>query len=206
MPPGAQADRHALGDRLLSQHLPRRHALQDLGFWILNDIVWRKTNPMPNFRGTRFANAHETLIWASRSQEQKTYTFNYEALKAFNDDLQMRSDWVLPICSGGERLKDGDGKKAHPTQKPEALLHRVCWPRPSRATLCSTRSSGPARPERSPGGWAGTSLASSASADGTLAAGGQAGSIHKVGAHVQGFDACNGWTFWHLETPEWPDR
>jgi modification methylase len=80
---------------------------------------------MPNFRGTRFANAHETLIWASRSEEQKTYTFNYEALKAFNDDLQMRSDWVLPICSGGERLKDGDGKKAHPTQKPEALLHRV---------------------------------------------------------------------------------
>jgi modification methylase len=131
--------------------------LQDLGYWILNDIVWRKTNPMPNFRGTRFANAHETLIWASRSEDQKTYTFNYEALKAFNDDLQMRSDWVLPICSGGERLKDGDGKKAHPTQKPEALLHRVCWPRPNLATSCSTRSSVPARRVPLQSGWAVTS-------------------------------------------------
>ncbi len=99
--------------------------LQDLGFWILNDIVWRKTNPMPNFRGRRFANAHETLIWASPSAEAKSYTFNYDALKAFNDDLQMRSDWVLPICTGEERLKDADGVKVHPTQKPEALLYRV---------------------------------------------------------------------------------
>ena len=100
-------------------------AMQDLGFWILNDLIWRKTNPMPNFRGRRFTNAHETLIWAARSADQKTYTFNYEAMKALNDDLQMRSDWLLPICTGPERLKGPDGGKAHPTQKPEALLHRV---------------------------------------------------------------------------------
>src|SRR6266571_6609823 len=87
--------------------------LQDLGFWILNDVVWRKSNPMPNFRGRRFTNAHETLIWAAKSREQKTYTFNYEAMKALNDELQMRSDWHLPICSGGERLKDESGVKAH---------------------------------------------------------------------------------------------
>jgi modification methylase len=100
-------------------------ALQDLGYWILNDVVWRKTNPMPNFRGRRFTNAHETLIWAARGAEAKGYTFNYEALKAGNEDLQPRSDWLIPICSGGERLKGDDGKKAHPTQKPEALLARV---------------------------------------------------------------------------------
>ncbi|QPQ55139.1 site-specific DNA-methyltransferase [Allosphingosinicella flava] len=97
--------------------------LQDLGFWILNDIVWRKSNPMPNFRGTRFTNAHETLIWASKSEDSR-YTFNYRTMKALNDDLQMRSDWVLPICSGGERVKT-EGVKAHPTQKPESLLYRV---------------------------------------------------------------------------------
>src|SRR3954449_7341977 len=98
-------------------------ALQDEGFWILNDIVWRKANPMPNFRGTRFTNAHETLIWASRDENSR-YTFNYRAMKALNDELQMRSDWLLPICSGGERVKDR-GAKAHPTQKPESLLYRV---------------------------------------------------------------------------------
>ena len=97
--------------------------LQDLGFWILNDVVWRKTNPMPNFRGRRFTNAHETLIWCARDREAR-HRFNYEAMKSLNDDLQMRSDWLLPICSGAERLKI-DGRKAHPTQKPEALLHRV---------------------------------------------------------------------------------
>ncbi|HVA14401.1 MAG TPA: site-specific DNA-methyltransferase, partial [Stellaceae bacterium] len=97
--------------------------LQDLGFWILNDIVWRKANPMPNFRGRRFTNAHETLLWCGRSRESR-YTFNYEAMKALNEDLQMRSDWFLPLCGGPERLKV-DGRKAHPTQKPEALLHRV---------------------------------------------------------------------------------
>jgi modification methylase len=99
--------------------------MQDLGFWILNDIVWRKANPMPNFRGRRFTNAHETLIWASRSADAKAYTFNYEALKAGNEDCQVRSDWFFPICTGAERLKDAAGRKTHPTQKPEALLHRV---------------------------------------------------------------------------------
>ena len=99
--------------------------MQDLGFWILNDIVWRKTNPMPNFRGRRFTNAHETMIWAARGPQAKSYTFNYEALKAANEDCQMRSDWLFPICTGGERLKDAQGRKTHPTQKPEALLARV---------------------------------------------------------------------------------
>ncbi|MFC4175366.1 site-specific DNA-methyltransferase [Microvirga sp. GCM10011540] len=99
--------------------------LQDLNFWVLNDIVWRKANPMPNFRGRRFTNAHETMIWASKSAEAKNYTFHYEALKAANEDVQMRSDWFIPICTGEERLKDGDGRKVHPTQKPEALLARV---------------------------------------------------------------------------------
>lgn len=99
--------------------------MQDMGFWFLNDIVWRKSNPMPNFRGRRFTNAHETMLWCSKSKDQKSYTFNYEAMKALNDDLQMRSDWLIPLCTGGERLKDDKGQKAHPTQKPEALLHRV---------------------------------------------------------------------------------
>ena len=99
--------------------------MQDLGFWILNDIVWRKNNPMPNFRGRRFTNAHETMIWAARDASAKGYTFNYEALKAANEDCQVRSDWLLPICTGAERLKDGAGRKTHPTQKPEALLARV---------------------------------------------------------------------------------
>ncbi len=98
--------------------------LQDADFWILNDIVWRKSNPMPNFRGTRFTNAHETMIWCAKDERAK-YTFNYQAMKALNDDLQMRSDWVLPICGGAERVRDGAGHKAHPTQKPEALLYRI---------------------------------------------------------------------------------
>ncbi|HMN36947.1 MAG TPA: site-specific DNA-methyltransferase [Hyphomicrobium sp.] len=99
-------------------------ALQDLGFWIQNDVIWRKVNPMPNFRGKRFTNAHETLIWAGRDAKSRV-TFNYESLKTCNDDLQMRSDWLFPICSGPERLKDDGGRKAHPTQKPEALIHRI---------------------------------------------------------------------------------
>ena len=99
-------------------------ALQDLGFWIQNDVIWRKVNPMPNFRGKRFTNAHETLIWAGRDQKSRV-TFNYESLKTGNDDLQMRSDWLFPICSGPERLKDDGGRKAHPTQKPEALIQRI---------------------------------------------------------------------------------
>ena len=99
-------------------------AVQDLGFWILNDVVWRKSNPMPNFRGRRFTNAHETLLWCATDREAR-YTFNYDAMKALNDELQMRSDWLIPICGGPERLRDAAGKKAHPTQKPEGLLHRV---------------------------------------------------------------------------------
>jgi modification methylase len=103
-------------------------ALQDLGFWILNDVIWRKSNPMPNFKGARFTNAHETLIWAAKGQTSRggaRYTFNYDAMKVFNDDLQMRSDWTLPLCTGEERIKDADGAKAHPTQKPQSLMHRV---------------------------------------------------------------------------------
>src|SRR5476649_278396 len=99
--------------------------LQDLGFWILNDVVWRKSNPMPNFKGRRFTNAHETLIWAAKSRGARRYTFNYDAMKLANDELQMRSDWTLSLCTGEERIKGADGLKAHPTQKPEALLHRV---------------------------------------------------------------------------------
>ena len=99
--------------------------LQDLGFWVLNDVIWRKSNPMPNFKGTRFANAHETLIWAAKSRGARRYTFNYDAMKTANDDVQMRSDWTMPLCTGEERIKGADGSKAHPTQKPEALLHRV---------------------------------------------------------------------------------
>ena len=100
-------------------------SLQDTGYWILNDVVWRKANPMPNFKGTRFTNAHETLIWAAKGRGSRRYRFNYDAMKMANDEVQMRSDWALPICSGEERVKDANGLKAHPTQKPEALLHRV---------------------------------------------------------------------------------
>ncbi len=236
-------------------------ALQDLGYWILNDIIWRKSNPMPNFRGTRFTNAHETLIWASRSRRAR-YTFNYESMKALNDDLQMRSDWLLPICAGPERLKDRAGKKAHPTQKPEALLHRIIlattnpgdvildpffgtgttgavarrlgrrWigierdrdyvrrareriakVRPLPAEAC-TPLTGKRHAPRVPFGTivelgileAGETLFDPAQkvrakvrADGTLAWQGTAGSIHKLGAAVQGRTACNGWTFWHFK-------
>ena len=98
--------------------------LQELGFWILNDVTWRKSNPMPNFRGRRFTNAHETLIWAARQRDSR-YRFNYQAMKSLNDDLQMRSDWLIPLCTGAERLRNAHGLKLHPTQKPEALLHRV---------------------------------------------------------------------------------
>ncbi|QKV18862.1 site-specific DNA-methyltransferase [Oricola thermophila] len=237
-------------------------SLQDLGFWILNDVIWRKTNPMPNFRGRRFQNAHETMIWASRDQNAKGYTFNYEALKAANEDLQMRSDWLFPICTGSERLKDENGDKVHPTQKPEALLARVLMastkpgdvvldpffgsgttgavakrlgrhfigiereqayidaamarieavepadaktlkivagkraePRVAFAVLLET---GLLKP--------GTLLTdakrrwtATVQADGSLAVGGEQASIHRMGARVQGLDACNGWTFWHYE-------
>ena len=98
--------------------------LQDLGFWILNDVIWRKANPMPNFRGRRFTNAHETLIWAARQRDSR-HRFNYQAMKSLNDDIQMRSDWWIPLCTGAERLRNEHGLKLHPTQKPEALLHRA---------------------------------------------------------------------------------
>src|SRR3984957_17217071 len=238
--------------------------LQDLGFWILNDIVWRKANPMPNFRGRRFTNAHETMIWAARSAEAKAkaYTFNYETLKAGNEDVQVRSDWFLPICTGAERLKDESGRKAHPTQKPEALLQRVLLaasnagdlvldpffgsgttgvaarrlgrsfigverdpayakaareridavePLPESAlAIAPTRRSEPRVAFSSvveaglvrPGEQlvdAGRRHSALVRADGALAAGPAVGSIHKIGALVQGLPACNGWSFWHVE-------
>lgn len=236
--------------------------LQDLDFWILNDIVWRKTNPMPNFKGRRFQNAHETMIWASRDSKAKSYTFNYDAMKAANDDVQMRSDWLFPICSGGERLKGDDGKKVHPTQKPEALIARVLLAssKPGDVVLDPFFGSGTtgavakrlgrnfvgiereqdyidaarARIEAveplaqaeltvmtgkkaeprvafnslveggliKPGQVltdARRRYSAIVRADGTLTANGEAGSIHRLGAKVQGLDACNGWTFWHFE-------
>jgi modification methylase len=235
--------------------------LQDLGFWILNDIVWRKVNPMPNFRGKRFTNAHETLIWAARSRDSR-YTFNYDAMKALNEDLQMRSDWLLPICSGGERLRDHDGVKIHPTQKPEALLHRVMlaatrrgdlvvdpffgtgttgvvakrlgrhfigferdpdYVRHARARIAAvhdvpaaelTETPSKRAQPRIPFGWlvergllkVGTVLvderrrwSARVRADGSLISDRAQGSIHHVGAEVQGAAACNGWTFWFHE-------
>jgi modification methylase len=236
-------------------------ALQDLGFWIQNDVVWRKTNPMPNFRGKRFTNAHETLIWAGRDAKSRV-TFNYEAMKALNDDVQMRSDWLFPICSGPERLKDGVGRKAHPTQKPEALLSRILlastapgdlvldpffgtgttgaaarrlgrrWlgierdplyaeaaaerianVRPLPAVALETAKSKRTEP-RIPFGTIielrilepgivltdeRGRLRAEVKADGTLSLAGRQGSIHRLGAEVQGKAACNGWTFWHYE-------
>jgi modification methylase len=236
--------------------------LQDLGFWMLNDVVWRKTNPMPNFRGRRFTNAHETMIWAARDQGAKGYTFNYEALKAGNEDIQVRSDWTIPLCTGEERLKGRDGKKIHPTQKPEALLARVILSssRPGDLILdpfSGTGTTGAAAKrlgrrfigvERDPAYAAAAEARISAvepmpeaslapfmtareaprvafasliergmivpgetvfdakrkvsalvRADGALQIGNVVGSIHRVGAIVQGAEACNGWTYWHVE-------
>jgi modification methylase len=237
-------------------------ALQDLGFWIQNDVVWRKVNPMPNFRGKRLTNAHETLIWAARDRRSRA-TFNYESLKAQNDDVQMRSDWLFPICSGPERLKDEGGRKAHPTQKPEALLHRIliasskpgdivldpffgtgttgavakrlgrrfigierdrdyaraAEERIARVTPLSPSALEMQRSKRTeprvpfgtivelrllePGDTVVDSRAkirAEVKADGTLSWDGNQGSIHRLGAIVQGKTACNGWTFWHFLT------
>ena len=234
--------------------------MQDMGFWILNDIVWRKANPMPNFKGTRFTNAHETLIWASMGEKAK-YTFNYRAMKTLNDELQMRSDWVLPICGGQERIRK-DGHKAHPTQKPEALLYRVMlattkqgdvvldpffgtgttgavakrlgrqWIGCEREPLyrdvakerielalpldesaIATMQSPKSAPKVAFGtlvetGWItpGTIISdkkrrikATVLTDGSLASGTDKGSIHSLGAKLQGASACNGWTFWHIE-------
>jgi modification methylase len=236
-------------------------AVQDLGFWILNDVIWRKSNPMPNFRGRRFTNAHETLIWCAKSRAAKRYTFNYQAMKAVNDGVQMRSDWLFPICSGGERLKN-DGVKAHPTQKPEALLHRILLSatkpgdvvldpffgsgttgvaakrlgrryigierearyialaearlRQTEPALLGQADATPSKKDepRIPFGWVvehglvppGTVLCdfskryrAKVRADGSLVSADASGSIHRVGAHVQGAAACNGWVFWHVE-------
>jgi modification methylase len=242
-------------------------ALQDIGFWLLNDVIWRKSNPMPNFKGKRFTNAHETLIWAARDKDSK-YRFNYDAMKVFNDDLQMRSDWLLPLCTGGERLKDENGDKAHPTQKPEALLYRVImactqpgdvvldpffgtgttgavakklgrdfigleqdknYAKAARARIAAIEpgteadllkpTAGKREEPRIPFGWLlehglispGTELTDTANkftakvgADGSLIAtsGPQKhirGSIHKVGATLQGAPSCNGWTYWHYK-------
>jgi modification methylase len=234
--------------------------LQDMGFWIMNDVIWRKSNPMPNFKGTRFTNAHETLIWAAKTKTARP-TFNYAAMKALNDGVQMRSDWTLPICAGAERLKNKEGKKAHPTQKPESLLHRVLLATtnpgdvvldpffgtgttgavakklgrhfigleadPGYAEVARKRIAAisPGDPDalkvtqskrslpRIPFGALveagllkpGDTLYCSQGrrtarvrADGTVAAGAECGSIHQVGAHVQGAPSCNGWTFWHV--------
>src|SRR5215212_7284537 len=236
--------------------------LQDLGFWILNDVVWRKSNPMPNFRGRRFTNAHETMIWAGREPDAKGYTFNYEALKAGNEDVQVRSDWTIPLCTGEERIKGRDGKKVHPTQKPEALLARVILSssRPGDLVLdpfSGTGTTGAAAKrlgrqfmgiERDPAYAAAAEARISAveplpepslapfmtareaprvpfnaliergmikpgetmfdvrrkvtalvRADGAVQLGNVAGSIHRVGAIAQGAEACNGWTYWHVE-------
>ena len=232
--------------------------LQNQGFWILNDVVWRKSNPMPNFRGKRLTNAHETLIWASKDEGAK-YTFNYEALKALNEGVQMRSDWVLPICTGHERLKDANGDKAHPTQKPESLLHRVLvattkpgdvvldpffgtgttgavarmlgrdfigiereesYRRVAEARIARVRkfdksalevSQSKRAEPRVPFGQLvergmlrpGDKLvspgrkAAKVRAHGTLVADDVKGSIHQVGAALEGAPSCNGWTYWH---------
>src|ERR1700751_2476330 len=198
--------------------------MQDLGFWLLNYIVWRKSNPMPNFRGRRFTNAHETMIWAARDEKAKGYTFNYEALKAANEDVQARSDWLIPLCTGEERLKGKDGKKVHPTQKPEGLLGRdpayakaeeqpipAVEPLPE-ATLAPfmTAREAPrvAFSELIERGMIppGTRLVDSKKrvgalvrADGAIMLGDKVGSIHRIGAVAQGAEACNGWTFWHVE-------
>jgi len=235
-------------------------ALQDQGFWVLNDVVWCKTNPMPNFRGTRFTNAHETLVWCSKGPNAR-YTFNYEAMKALNEGLQMRSDWSLPLCTGQERLKDADGHKLHPTQKPESLLYRIIlassnpgdvvldpflgsgtsaaaakrlgrrwigierdpdYAAAARARIADVdpvadpsmlaiprKRSEPRIPfgtvvERGllpPGSVlsdAGGRWTAKVRADGTIISAEHRGSIHQVGAAVQGAPACNGWTFWHM--------
>ena len=235
--------------------------LQNQGFWLLNDVVWRKSNPMPNFRGKRLTNAHETLIWAGRDESSK-YTFNYEALKALNEGVQMRSDWVLPLCTGHERIKDANGNKAHPTQKPESLLHRVILAttntgdvildpffgtgttgavakmlgrdfigiereeayrrvaadrieRTRRLDASALEITGSKRSEpRVPFGQVvergmlrpgeelfsiGNRHVAKVRADGTLVGLDVKGSIHQVGAHMEGAPSCNGWTYWHFK-------
>jgi modification methylase len=229
----------------------------------LNDIIWRKANPMPNFRGRRFTNAHETLIWAAREADSRKYTFHYEALKSGNEDFQVRSDWYFPLCTGAERLKDQAGEKLHPTQKPEALLARILLATSNPGDVIldpffGTGTTGavarrygrhfigiereapyaeaaqarisriePLPPEllvqpvakrEEPrvafsslieagylvaGSWLSDAKRRHRAIvrpDGQIMADGIIGSIHKIGALVQGLPACNGWTFWHHET------
>lgn len=236
------------------------YILQNLGFWVLNDVIWIKSNPMPNFRGRRFTNAHETLLWVCKNKNSK-YTFNYEAMKSLNGDLQMRSDWYLPICTGSERLKDENGIKVHPTQKPENLISRIIMASsnvndiildpffgtgttgvvskrlnrnfigieqnieyikyaqkriqktPSIKSIDVIQTPPKQKQKRIPFGsllekgliipgelltdlrkrWT-----AKVRADGSLISKDSKGSIHTVGANLQGLPACNGWTFWHI--------
>ena len=233
--------------------------IQDLNFWILNDIIWNKKNPMPNFKGTRFTNAHETLIWAAKEPKTK-YTFNYNSLKCFNDDKQLRSDWNLAICSGNERCKT-NGEKAHNTQKPESLLYRIILSTTNKNDLIldpffGTGTTGAVAKKlgrnfcgiekekkyievakkrisqirtitdeylktvqkkrnetRIPFGMLvesgiiepGLNLydqkkkyTAKVMADGSIDCKNITGSIHKVGAELEGAPSCNGWSYWHF--------
>ena len=236
-------------------------SIQNDGFWILNDIIWHKTNPMPNFRGTRFTNAHETLLWCTTSREAK-YTFNYQNLKELNDGKQMRSDWFIPICSGKERLRESNNQRSHPTQKPEALMYRIILSSTNKGDIIldpflgsgttavvakklqrnfigieqdkeyislakkrlkqtkvlndevvkmkKSRKDLPKVPfgelvEQGiiPPGAVLTDkkekYKATVTVDGSLKINNISGSIHQVGATIQGLSNCNGWDFWHIK-------
>ena len=236
-------------------------SIQNHGFWILNDIIWHKTNPMPNFRGTRFTNAHETLLWCTTSREAK-YTFNYQNLKELNDGKQMRSDWYIPICSGKERLRENNNQRSHPTQKPEALMYRIILSSTNKGDIIldpflgsgttavvtkklqrnfigieqdkeyvslakkrlkqtkvlndevvkmkKSRKDLPKVPfgelvEQGiiPPGAVLTDkkekYKATVTVDGSLTINNISGSIHQVGAKIQGLSSCNGWDFWHIK-------
>ena len=236
-------------------------SIQNHGFWILNDIIWHKTNPMPNFRGTRFTNAHETLLWCTTSREAK-YTFNYQNLKELNDGKQMRSDWYIPICSGKERLRENNNQRSHPTQKPEALMYRIILSSTNKGDIIldpflgsgttavvtkklqrnfigieqdkkyvalankrlkqtkvlndevvkmkKSRKDLPKVPfgelvEQGiiPPGAVLTDkkekYKATVTLDGSLKINNLSGSIHQVGATIQGLSNCNGWDFWHIK-------
>ncbi len=208
--------------------------IQDEGLWILNDIIWHKTNPMPNFRGTRFTNAHETLLWCTTSREAK-YTFNYQNLKELNEGKQMRSDWYIPICSGKERLRKDNNQRSHPTQKPEALLYRILLASTNKGDLVLDPFSGSGTTavvakklqrnfigiEKDKGyvklskerlkntkvfkedvvtiAKSRKGFKATVSIDGTLKIKDLSGSIHQMGAKIQGLPSCNGWDFWHVK-------
>ena len=236
-------------------------SIQNLGFWILNDIIWHKTNPMPNFRGTRFTNAHETLLWCTTARKAK-YTFNYQNLKELNEGKQMRSDCHIPICTGKERLRESNNQRSHPTQKPEALLYRILVSSTNKGDtvldpflgsgttavmakklqrnfigfeqdkeyiklakkrlkqtkvladevviMAKSRKDLPKVPfgelvEQGiiPPGAVLTDkkekFKATVSIDGSLKIKDISGSIHQVGAKIQGLPSCNGWDFWHVK-------